>query len=178
MGLLKIMQKRRSIRKYTDESIPDDKLEKILQAGLLSASARNIRPWEFIVVKDKETLKLLADSRQENIGRMLEGADCAIVVLADASKAIFWIEDSSSAMTNMHLMASYLGIGSCWVQGRDRMATETLSTEDVVREKLEFPENYKLEAILSLGMPAVELEERKLEDLEDEKIHWEKFQKK
>lgn len=175
MNLLKVMQQRRSIRKYTGERIPEDMLEKILQAGLLSPSARNLRPWEFIIVRNKETLKILADSRQENIGRMLEGADCAIVVLADSSKAIFWIEDSSSAMTNMHLMASYLGIGSCWVQGRDRMATETLSTEDVVRDRLGFPENYSLEAILALGMPAVKLEKRKLEELEKEKIHWEMF---
>lgn len=175
MDLLKIMQERRSIRKYTGEEIPKEKLDKILQAGLLSPSGKNIKPWEFIVVHEKETLHYLATARMGSSSKMLEGADYAIIVLADSEKTDVWIEDASIAMTNMHLMASYLGIGSCWIQGRTRMATETISTEEAIRQRLGFPEKYKLEAILSLGMPAMKLAEHSLEELEESKIHWEKF---
>ena len=56
MNLLEIMQKRHSIRKYTEEAIPEESLRTVVQAGLLSASSRSIRPWELIVVRDRDTL--------------------------------------------------------------------------------------------------------------------------
>ena len=161
MNLLSIFQQRHSIRKYTGAPIDDAALTQIIQAGLLSASSRSIRPWEFIVVKDKDMLRHLSECRT-GAAWMLAGADAAIVVIANAEVSDVWIEDSSIAMANMHLMADSLGIGSCWIQGRLRTATSadsgtaSITTEDYVRECLHFPEGYKLEAILSLGMPAEE----------------------
>ena len=151
MNLLSIFQQRHSIRKYTSAPIDDAALTQIIQAGLLSASSRSIRPWEFIVV------------------------------IANAEVSDVWIEDSSIAMANMHLMADSLDIGSCWIQGRLRTATSadfgtaSITTEDYVRECLHFPEGYKLEAILSLGMPAEEKTPAELSKLPFEKIHYEKF---
>ena len=84
---------------------------------------------------------------------MLKEAQCAIVVIGDETEQDVWIEDCSVAMANMHLMASSLGIGSCWVQGRLRNADEK-TTEEFVRERLGFPENYRLEAILTSLGPA------------------------
>lgn len=175
MDLLEIMKKRRSIRRYTGEKIPEEKLEMILQAGLLSASGRAIRPWEFIVVQDKETLQYLSECRIGS-AKMLQGADCAIVVIADSEKTDVWIEDCSIAMAQMHLMADSLGVGSCWIQGRLREA-EGKTTEEYVREKLEFPESFRLEAILSLGIPEAEAKAKahELGELLTEKIHREKF---
>lgn len=173
MNLLEIMRKRRSIRRYTGEKIPEEKLETILQAGLLSASGRAIRPWEFIVVQDKETLQYLSESRI-GAAKMLQGADCAIVVIGDSEKTDVWIEDCSIAMAQMHLMADSLGVGSCWIQGRLREA-EGKTTEEYVREKLGFPESFRLEAILSLGIPEAEAKAHELGELLTEKIHREKF---
>ncbi len=56
-------------------------------------------------------------------------------------------------MANMHLEASASGVGSCWIQGRMRMAADGRSTQDYVSELLGVPEPWQLEAILSLGMP-------------------------
>ena len=78
MELKEILLKRRSVRQYTGEQIPKEKLEKILQAGLLAASGRSRRPWEFVVVQVKETLQKLSCSR-EGAAKMLENAGCAIV---------------------------------------------------------------------------------------------------
>ena len=50
MDLMKIMEHRRSIRKYTGEAISDEQIEAIAKAGLLSASGRRIRPWEIIII--------------------------------------------------------------------------------------------------------------------------------
>lgn len=123
MELLDLMKKRHSIRKYTDERIRTENLEKILQAGMLSATGRSKRPWEFIVVREKSTLEQMVASRSAG-AQMLSRADAAIVVIADPDKTDTWIEDCSVVMANMHLMAHSLGIGSCWVQGRLREAKD------------------------------------------------------
>lgn len=173
MDLLEIMRNRRSIRSYTQEPILEESLTKILQAGLLAESGKAKRPWEFIVVRDKETLEYLSGCRAGGV-KMLKEAQCAIVVIGDAKEQDVWVEDCSVAMAHMHLMASSLGIGSCWIQGRLRESDEK-TTEEYVREKLGFPENYKLEAILSLGMPAVRMPAYQLEELPMAKVKWEKF---
>ena len=171
--MVELLQERRSIRRYTGEAVPEESLKQILQAGLLSPSGHNAKPWEFVVVKDRETLDKLSQCR-EGSAEMLKGAYCAVVVLGDEEKTDVWTEDCSAAMMNMHLTASSLGVGSCWIQGRLRTVNGK-STEAVVKEILGFPDHYRLEATLSLGMPAVHPEARKLEDLPMEQIHWEKF---
>ena len=146
MDLLEIMKNRRSVRTYTGEPVGEEKLEQILQAGLLSASGRAVRPWELIVVREKKVLKKMVASRATG-AKMLEGADCAVVVLGDAEKTDVWTEDCSIVMMNMHLMADSLGVGSCWIQGRLREASDGQTTESYLRDLLEYPENMKLEAV-------------------------------
>lgn len=174
MELLEVLQNRRSIRKYTKETISKEKIETILRAGLLSASSRAIRPWELIVVKDKEVLKSLSGCRVGS-AKMLENAEVAIVVIADQNKSDVWVEDCSIVMSNMHLMAESLGVGSCWIQGRLRKAPNGQTTEEYVREILNFPPEFCLEAILSLGIPAEHPERTELSGLKYQKIHFEKF---
>ena len=78
-------------------------------------------------------------------------------------------------MTNMHLMADHLGVGSCWLQGRLRNADADTTTEEYVRARLGVPEKYKLQAILGLGMPAAKADAYELNKLPMEKVHYEKF---
>ena len=174
MKLLEMMQNRRSVRTYTGEPISEEQLTAILQAGLLSASGKAIYPWELITVQNKETLKQMSECRGAS-SKMLAGAEAAIVVVANEDLSDVWIEDCSIVMTNMHLMADSLGLGSCWLQGRLRQAPDGSSSEDFLRKILGYPENYRLEAILSLGMPKDHPAKRELADLPMEKIHREKF---
>lgn len=175
MDMLDILTKRRSIRRYTQERIADDALKQVLNAGLLSPSSMGKRPWELIVVREKKVLEHLANCRAGGHASMLQGADCAVVVVANTENADAWIEDCSIAMCNMHLAADNLGIGSCWIQGRMRFADENTTTEAYVRDALHFPEEYRLEAILSLGMPAASPKPHDIENLPFEKIHWEQY---
>ena len=173
--LLQLMLQRRSIRKYTGEPIPEDKLKLILQAGLASATSKNRKPWEFVVIQQKEVLQTLAKCRA-GAAKMLETAGCAVVVFADTLVTPdVWVEDCSIAVSNMHLMADALGLGSCWIQGRCREAENGQTTEEFCRELLGVPENYKLEAILSVGVPGERPAGYTEADLKEEKIHWEKF---
>ena len=174
MDLLTLMQRRRSVRKYTDVAIPDDKIQQILQAGLLSPSSRGVRPWALIVVRNRAVLEKMAHCRQ-GAAKMLMGADAAIVVVADAGLSDVWVEDCAIVMSNMHLMAESLGVGSCWIQGRLREASDGRTAEEYLRELLKFPVNYRLEAILSLGMPEGHPAMRELSELPMDKVHMEQF---
>ena len=174
MELFEVMQQRHSIRAYTGEVISEEAMEMILRAGLLSPSGRAVRPWELIVVREREMLQHMAKCRIAG-AQMLEKADAAIVVIGDETKTDVWIEDCSIVVSNMHLAAESLGIGSCWIQGRLREAKPGLSTEDYLRECLRFPEQYRLEAILSLGVPARHPKPTDIAGLHTEKIHFGTF---
>lgn len=174
MDLLELMRKRRSVRSYTSEDISGEHLNKILEAGLLSASGRAVRPWEMIVIRNQETLHKMADSRDHG-AKMLEGANAAVVVIADETKTDVWTEDCSIVMANMHLMAGSLGVGSCWIQGRLRQSAGEDSTEEYLRKLLGFPENYRLEATLSLGMPENIPERREVTKELWKKVHREVY---
>ncbi|MDD6785200.1 MAG: nitroreductase family protein [Eggerthellales bacterium] len=174
--VLAALRRRHSVRRYTDEEVPDEKLNAIVEAGLLSAAGRGIRPWELIVVRNPETLAALAAMRVEGSARMLLGAKAAIVVVAREEAADTWIEDCSICMANMHLEADALGLGSCWIQGRMRKAdAEGASTEAYVANLLGLPEGYVLEATLSVGVPAEHKAPAALTDKLLAKVHYERF---
>ncbi len=174
MELFDLMYSRRSIRKYTDEKISDEKLEKIVKSGLLGATGRNTHSPEFIVVTDKEVLEKLSHARV-GAAKMLEGAAAAIVTLGNSQKTDTFVEDASIALENMHLMAFSLGIGSCWIQGKGRAAESGESTEEYVRSILEFPKDLSLIAILSLGVPSELTKAYTDDDIDFSRVHKEKY---
>ena len=174
MDILQTILNRRSVRQYTDEPIPEEKLNAILYAGLAAASSKNRRPWEFVVVRDRAMLDALGDCRP-GASNLLSKCQAAIVVCADAEAVDVWVEDCGSAMTQMHLMADAIGVGSCWLQVRLRKAADGRDTADVVRQLLGIPGKYGLMAILTLGMPESHPDPRTVDKLLLEKIHREHF---
>ena len=90
MDLLEIMRRRRSIRNYSGEEIPEESITKVLQAGLLSASGKAKRPWVFIVVRHRKTLDDLSVCRAGGV-KMLKEAQCAIVVIGYETEQDVWI---------------------------------------------------------------------------------------
>ncbi len=168
------MADRRSVRQYSNEEIPENLLSRIVCAGLASASGRGRRPWELIVVREREALDKLSECRNSG-SAMLAGADTAIVVVGNPDVADTWIEDCSIVMSNMHLEASASGVGSCWIQGRMRTAADGRSTQDFVADLLEIPEPFQLEAILSLGMPEAPSAPRIFDESLPAKVHQERF---
>ena len=175
MDMFDMIMHRRSVRQYTDERIAEDTLNKILYAGLAAASSKNRRPWEFVVVRDKDMLNRLGECRP-SAGNLLGKCDTAIVVAADSELVDVWVEDCASAMTQMHLMADALGVGSCWLQVRLRTAPDgNRETQAVIRDLLGIPEKYSVIAILTRGMPASHPGARKVDDLLLDLIHRERF---
>ena len=113
---------RHSIRKYTDQQVKPEDVQLILEAALLSPTSKSSRSWQFIVVEDKGVLVRMSECKPA--GAMpLKGCAFAVVVCADPAKSDAWIEDASIAAEMMQLQAADLGIGSCWIQIRDRYAS-------------------------------------------------------
>lgn len=173
--MLNLLQKRRSIRKYTDEPIEAAKLERILQSALLAPSSKSIRPWEFIVISDRQTLEQMASARKPAMA-FVGSAQAAIVVLADTSKNDVWVEDCAIAAVLMQLAAVEAGLGSCWVQIRNRPSSEEgVESGQYISRLLNIPEGFAVEAIITLGYPAEEKKPVALEKLHYEKVHQESF---
>lgn len=172
--LIGLMQTRRSIRQYTEDKIKQEDIDTVLRAGLLSPSGKNAKPWEFIVVRDREMLSKLAKART-GAADMLTQADCAVIVIADTAKTDVWCEDSSITMAYMHLTAHSLGLGSCWIQMRCREAQNGQSSDSYLRELLGYPDHCSAEAILSIGVPAQQREPHELPEFPNGKVHYGKY---
>ncbi len=143
--LLEIIKKRRSVRHFDGRKIPDECMEQILDAGRWAPSGANAQPWRFIVVTGKEKLVALAERcyykafKSRHVGE----AGATVVVCADpGAGSRTYIIDASIAGTNMTLMATSLGIGSCWIGAFE---------EPAVRSILHIPPNLKLIALIAFG---------------------------
>jgi nitroreductase len=141
---------RRSTRKYTDKVVTFEIIEKLLEAGMCAPSAGNERPWQFIVIDNKDTLSEI--TKFHPYSQMLKIAQYAIVVCGDLSLLKyegFWVQDCSAAAENMLIMAQELGLGSVWLG--------VYPLEDRIKalsELLGLPENVTPLSILPIGYPA------------------------
>lgn len=147
---LELLKGRHTCRRFTSEAVDRNSIEYILEAARLSPSGHRVRPWNFIVVEDKETLKALSVSKASG-ATLIEGAAAAIVVAADITKTDVWVEDCSIATIIMQLAAEELGLGSCWVQIRLRKDTEGKDATDNVRKILNLPESHSVLSIVAIG---------------------------
>ena len=172
--MIELLRKRRSIRVYQNIKIEQEKLEILKEAALRSPSSKNINPWEFIFVDEEEKISRLKDCKPHGI-MPLKTAPLAIVVCADETKNDVWIEDCSIASILLQLTAQSLGLGSCWIQIRNRMQTDELSSEKYIQDLLGIPENFRLLSIVTAGYPARQREGKPFKELQFEKIRVNKF---
>lgn len=166
MDVLEAMKIRRSIREYEDKTIPKDIIEKLIEAARFAPTARNVQPWEFIVITKPDTLKKLGDLIEN--GRFIASGKACIAVFCSDTK--YYLEDGSAATQNILLAATSLGIGSCWVAGDKKPYCSQVSNF------LNVPTSFKLVSLIALGYPGSEdtfriKDKRSLKEL----IHWEKF---
>lgn len=169
-----LLKTRRSTRKFTTQTVETEKIETLKSAILMSPTGKRLNEWEFIVVEDTKTLNKLAESKEHG-SELIARAPLAIVVIADTTKTDVWIEDCSIASIILQLQAEELGLGSCWVQIRQRKLKDGTMSEDYVRELLDIPSHYGVESIVAIGYKD-EIKKAFDEDkLQKEKIHLNKF---
>lgn len=162
----KLIQQRRSMRKFTAEKLTDAQKHAILRAALISPTAKNNRGWEFVAVDDPVILEKLSQSREMGSGFLAE-AVFAVVVLGNSAVNDCWIEDCSIAAIDMQMQAEDLGLGSCWCQMRGRKSAAGVSTKDTIAQLLGVPAEYEPLCIVGIGHKNMD---RK--PYEDEKIEW------
>lgn len=167
MDFKDLVQKRRSIRKYTDEKLTEDEKKTILRAGLMAPTGHGERSWQFVAVDDKAMLESLSKSKELG-AEFIAGSVFAVAVAYDTTKAT-WIEDASIAAVTMQYQATDLGLGSCWAQVRDRQTSEGVSSKEYLAKLLGLDSNMEVLCILGFGHPAIE---RKLQD--EDKLQWER----
>ncbi|HIE24005.1 MAG TPA: nitroreductase [Candidatus Korarchaeota archaeon] len=156
MSLIDVILSRRSIRKYERKDIPQDILNKILEAGRQAPSARNIQPWHFIVITDEKIKEKLSQGRYN---WFIREAPVTIVGCADLNSSRKWaVIDTTIALQNMVIAAWALGIGSCWIGD---------FVEDEVKELLNIPSDWKVVALISFGYPAEDPPRREKKILEE-----------
>ena len=150
MNVTEAIRKRRSVRKYQEgANIPQEDLDQILEAAMMAPSARNTRPWEFVVVENREVLNKFPDIQPYT--RMMHTASLAIVVCGRPDRqqgrcAEFWPQDCGAAIENLLLQAVELGYGGCWcgcwpVENRALALKELLGTQGMPL------------AVVALGVP-------------------------
>lgn len=150
--MLDILRGRRSIRKYKDVKIDEQIIDQLKEAALRSPSSRGINPWRFVFVTDKGKLEELSRAKKSGSG-FLKGASLGVVVIARDEESDVWIEDCSIASIILQLTGHRLGLGSCWIQIRNRMHDDGQTSEDYIRKTLDLPEGSKVECMIAFGYP-------------------------
>ncbi|MGA2625524.1 MAG: nitroreductase family protein [Candidatus Bathyarchaeia archaeon] len=154
---------RREIRDYLDKPIPNETVQRILEAGRLAPSSKNSQPWHFIVIKDRMTLKKVSELTPT--GAHIAKAAMAIAILMDAAKLPEI--DGARAVQNMVLEAWEMGVGSCWV---------TNFYDDGVKDLLGVPQRMKLITVMPFGYPIeLKTKRKKIRKPLSEIVHSEKF---
>ena len=167
---MSLIQKRRSIRKFLDKPIEPEKIDLLLESALRAPSSKGLNPWEFIVVTDRALLERLSHAKEHG-STFLKRAPLGIVVCADPQTSDVWVEDASIASTFIHLAAESLGLGSCWIQIRERMHDAKKTSQDYIAELLNIPSQMRVESIIAVGYPDEKLPPHKKEELLFERVH-------
>ena len=145
-AVLENIAERKSVRKYLNKSVEEDKIDAILKAGMAAPSGMDRRPWEFIVVTNRGALDSMAAKLP--YAKMLAEAPLAIVVCGDTTLSSYWYLDCSAATQNVLLAAEALGLGAVWTAAypyADRI--------DVVRQNTGLPENIMPLCVIPIGYP-------------------------
>lgn len=150
MEFTDVVKLRRSVRKFRTQEVENEKIEQILECARLAPSWANKQCWSFVIVKNKEKIKLLSKAAGV-VNIWLKKAPIIIVACGDPRLSgirngiEYFIVDVAIAMEHLILAAADLGLGSCWIGAFD---------EDRIKEVLEIPNNIRVVAITPFGYPA------------------------
>lgn len=161
---------RRSIRKYLDKQVEDEKIEQIIKAAMQAPSAANQQPWEFIVVRDKTILDKL--SQMSPYSKMVKDADVAVILLGNTEKLIFpenWQLDLAAATQNLLLEAVIMGLGAVWLG-----VSPVEERVNYIKEIFDLPDNIVPFSLVPIGYPREE-KNRYINRFNPHKVHYDKW---
>ena len=153
------------MRKFTDEELTQEQVVALMKAALMSPTSKRTNAWQFIMVDNKELLEKLSHCKAQSSQ-----------FIADAPLASdVWIEDASIASIIIQLQAEDMGLGSCWVQVRERSTATGMPSDEYVREVLDIPLQLQVLSVIAVGHKGMERKPFSEEHLQWEKVHINKF---
>lgn len=159
MDFLEVIEKRRSVRKYSDRPVEKEVLDAIVKVAQTAPSSRNCKSSAFMIVEDKDTLEALSQMRDSGSG-LLAGAQSAIVVMGDETKTDLWVDNCAISATFVQLAVTAMDLVSCWVHvnGRPRLKAdpEGATAEDYVTELLGIKDGLRPYCVIAIGYPVEE----------------------
>jgi nitroreductase len=150
--MLDLLRTRRSIRAFEDRPVDTKLVDALKEAVLRAPSSRGLSPWHFFFVTTPSLLASLAACKPHG-SAFLKNAPLGVVVCADPSICDVWVEDASIASLILHLTAHSLGLGSCWIQIRNRMHDNETPAGDYIKKVLDLPGHLEVESIIAVGHP-------------------------
>jgi len=172
-----LLRSRRSIRKYQPKPIEKEKIDLLIEAALRAPSSRGFNPWEFVVVDDSDIIGALSKAKPHGAS-FLAKAPLAIAVCGDAEKSDVWVEDVSIATIILHLAATDLGLGSCWIQLRKRSFDENTTAGQYAARLLGLRDGLDVSAIMAIGYPDQQPEPHPESTLQHDKVSFNRYGQK
>ena len=165
MDVLEAVRTKHAVRLFDETPVPEDIILQILDAGRRSQSSKNTQPWQFIAVRDRETLKAL--SKTGDYAGHLAGAAFAVILLGEV-KRDWTMFDLGQSAAYMQLAAWELGVGSC---------IASIYHPDQARAILAVPDELQLDVALSFGYPSPENKTAKMGGRKPiaEVVKWERW---
>ncbi len=163
MQTLDAIRTKRAVRKYTDQTVTDAVIRKILNAGRRAQSSKNTQPWDFVVVRDREMLRQLAACG--NFAAHLAGAAFAVAIIASVERSF----DIGQTAAYMQLAAWDSGVSSC---------IASIYEPDRAKQLLGVPAEKYFNTTLAFGYAADPPREQPRSGARrafDEVVHWERW---
>ncbi len=167
--MIDILRTRRSIRQYKNKIIEPEKMEILKEASLRAPSSRGINPRRLFFVTDKGLLEILSRAKTSG-SSFLKNAALGVVVCAKQDDSDVWIEDCSIASIILQLVGQSLGLGSCWIQIRNRKYDNSKSSEEYVRQAAGISKELSVECMVAFGYADEDKGPINKDELEYEKI--------
>ncbi len=159
MNFNEVVATRRSIRKYREESIPQEVIERLLDATFTAPSSKCCRSTRLMVVEDQPTIEKLSTVRDAGAA-FLKSAPLAIIVCGESQLSDIWEINATISATILQLSCANEGLGSCWVNVMGRPAKQSepegVKAAEVVRQFIEMPEGWEPLCIIAIGYAAHE----------------------
>jgi nitroreductase len=162
------IKKRRAVRDFLDQTVPEQKIQEIIKAAAFAPSANAIYPWELVIVKDDALKEQL--SKTTPWATFAKSADLIIAVIGDEEESPEWLEDCSIVAEHIWLEAVNQGLDSCWIQIRRQG-----DAENDVRKILNIPKEKRVLCLLPIGVAAENLPEHDEAIIEKNKIKYETY---
>lgn len=165
---------RRSIRKYKNIPIEKEIIDELLKVAIIAPTGHNARACEFIVFENEKEVKKLIGIKKAG-ANFLETTQAGIAIVVNCDKSGTWIEDGSVAAYTIQLKAHEMGLGSCWLQLRDRFSPNDEPSDELFAKIVGLPKNYRVLCFIALGYADEEKTSYTEKDVDLSKMHYNKF---